>query len=306
MNIRQLNIFRTVCEEMSFTRAAERLFMTQPAVSHVISDLEREAGTALFERRGRRIVLNLRGELLLEKALRLLEFYEDVERSLSGIEERAGLRLGSSITIAGFWLPGLIKEFERDCVAPLSVQVDSAKNTARYLREGAVDIALIEGGSYLEDFEYFTFSSYPVIPLGAPDYLEQQLGIGKAGRGMGYHAVVEVFAGMRLLLREEGSAIRDVLEGAFLQRELKLTPFWTSVNSQALLRAAEEGMGVTVLPEILAKEAMERGTLVELEVEGLRLSNENHVAFCRDTYLTGPMRRFIELVKKKCDSQKFH
>lgn len=68
MNIRQMQIFRALCEELNFTKTAARLNMTQPAVSHVVAELERETGTPLFDRIGRRIYLTAAGKLLLEKS----------------------------------------------------------------------------------------------------------------------------------------------------------------------------------------------------------------------------------------------
>lgn len=74
MNIRQMQIFRALCEELNFTQTAARLNMTQPAVSHVVAELERETGTPLFDRIGRRIYLTAAGKLLLEKSPGCLSF----------------------------------------------------------------------------------------------------------------------------------------------------------------------------------------------------------------------------------------
>lgn len=293
MNIRHLFIFRTVCEEMNFTRAAEKLYMTQPAVSHVIADLEAEAGTPLFDRSRKKIVLNERGRLLLGRAVRILELYESMEAEMKTLETKAALRVGSSITIAGYWLPHAVREFEDACGhTPLRVSVDSAANTAARLVRGEIDIALLEGAFQGDEFEDIPFSSYEVVPLCAPGY-PAGLGI-REGRAIG----IEEFASMKLLLREKGSAIRDVLDGVFLQRSLSPEPYWSSVNSQALLRAAEAGLGVTVLPRILARRALEEGTLTVLPVEGLELQNANHIVYYKTKYLTEPMKRFIGFVRE--------
>lgn len=287
MTIRHLSVFKTVCEEQSFTKAAKKLYMTQPAISHVISDLEKEAGSPLFDRIGKRIYLNQRGKLLLEKSIRLLELYEDVEQSMGALEQSAVLRIGSGITIANFWLPHIVKEYEKEYkAAPIEIQVDSALKTAERLARGEIDIALIEGGAYISQFEAWPFSSYQVSPMCAPGYLPERV------------LTIEEFASQRLLLREKGSAIRDVLDGAFLQQGLAVKPFWTSVNSQALLQAAKKGIGITVLPPILARRELEEKSIVEAEIKGVQLKNENHIAVLKGVYLTEAMKRFIEIVKK--------
>lgn len=292
MTIHHLIIFRTVCEEMGFTKAANKLYMTQPAVSHVIADLEKEAGTPLFERKGGRIALNGQGELLLQKAVRLLELYEDMEEGLKDLESSAVLRVGSSITIANFWLPSIVKVFQIECKeTPLEIEVDSAVNTAARLFRGELDLAFIEGASYINGFENIPFSSYEVIPLCSPDYLKD---IGKKQEDF---INIEEFASMKLLLREKGSAIRDVLEGAFLHRELALIPYWTSVNSQALVRAAESGLGIAVLPDILVEQEIKEGTLVKVSVKDLYLKNVNHIIYHKSKYMTSSMKAMIEIVK---------
>lgn len=293
MTIRHLAIYKMVCEEMSITKAGERLYMTQPAVSHVIAQLEREAGTPLFDRRAQKIYINERGKALLEKALRLLALYDEIGRELPELEKKAVLRIGSSITIAAFWLPSFVSEFERsNSDTPLDINVDSAFHTVSRLERGEIDIALVEGAFYLEQFEKIPFSSYRIVPLCAPDYLN---GIRECKKKP---MTMEELSSLRLLLREKGSAVRDVLEGAFIQKELEVKPYWTSVNSQALLKAAKAGLGIAVLPDILAEQELMEGSLVCPEIEGLLLTNHNYIAYHKSNYLTSAMNAFIEMVTR--------
>lgn len=292
MTIRHLYIYKTVCEELSFTKAARKLFMTQPAVSHVVADLEREAGTLLFDRRARRIFLNERGALLYEKAVRLLAMYESVEHELIGLEEKAALRVGSCITIANYWLPEVAARFrDRYGDMALQVEVDSAEKTMQRLERGEIDLALVEGSFYLDKFECIPFSSYAIIPVCSP-----------ACEGTIYAEetplTVERLSRLPLLLREKGSAVRDVVDGAFLQRELLAAPVWTSVNSQALLNAACAGLGVAFLPEMVAENLVKQGELVRLQVEELNLVNHNYIALHRNSYRTEMMETFASMVIK--------
>ena len=82
MKIRHLRIFKMVCEEESITKAAEKLFMTQPAVSNAISELENHLGVCLFDRISRRIYLNETGKVFLEKVIKLLNLYDDLEQNV--------------------------------------------------------------------------------------------------------------------------------------------------------------------------------------------------------------------------------
>ena len=125
MNIRQMQIFRALCEELNFTKTAARLNMTQPAVSHVVAELERETGTPLFDRIGRRIYLTAAGKLLLEKITRLLELYDDISAGFAGETGLQPLKVGSCLTIANFWLPEIAGKFARACPdTPLEIMPD--------------------------------------------------------------------------------------------------------------------------------------------------------------------------------------
>lgn len=125
MNIRQLRILKTVSEEASMSRAAGKLYMSQPGVSHAIAELEAEVGTPLFDRVGRRIRLNGTGRLFLEKAVRLLELYDELESGVQELVRHTPVRIGSSITIANFQLPSLMRALEERCPdAVVQVTID--------------------------------------------------------------------------------------------------------------------------------------------------------------------------------------
>lgn len=296
MTIRHLTIFKAVCEEESVTRAAHRLFMTQPAVSHAIAELEEQAKAPLFDRAARRLRLNQMGRRLYDKACRVLEAYDDLEKSMENLEQRTALRIGSSITIANFWLPRIITEFAGYFPeVPVTVAVDSAWRISQRLEANEIDIALIEGASYQEKFDSISFSSYQVIPLCSSDYFRERLSPLGERTAEGWTLPPKALASERLLLREKGSAIRDVFDGAMLQQDLELSAFWVSVNSQTLLYAAQEGLGITFLPDRLAGEWLESSRLVTFSLEGVSMQNENHLALLKGKYCSEPMKQFIQL-----------
>ena len=171
MNIRQMQIFRALCEELNFTKTAARLNMTQPAVSHVVAELERETGTPLFDRIGRRIYLTAAGKLLLEKITRLLELYDDISAGFAGETGLQPLKVGSCLTIANFWLPEIAGKFARACPdTPLEITVDIVSRVAAMLAANKIDIALYEGAVPDARFRAREFSSYRIGWLAAPDH----------------------------------------------------------------------------------------------------------------------------------------
>lgn len=109
-------------------------------------------------------------------------------------------------------------------------------------------------------------------------------------------AVSSALTEEQLLLREKGSAIRDVLDSALYLYGFTAHPLWTSVNSPALIEAAKAGLGITILPDILVKDALNEGSLISLETEGLSLINQLLLVTHKDKYLTEPLTELIRIM----------
>lgn len=286
MNLRQLSVFCAVCAEMSFTKAAKRLYMTQPAVSHVIAELEEETGCVLFDRISRRIDLTGAGRAFYEKAARIVELHEDLEKSVGTLDFISPVRIGSSITIANFLLPDMMHRFyEAFPAVPTRIEVDTAQHNTEKLLENKVDVALIEGGAPDSRLAAHPFSSFEIVAVCAPEY--------PAPASLTPHMLVKE----TLLLREKGSSVRDGLDGALLLHGLMAEPAWTSVDSQALICAAKSGLGVSVLPEILVQNELFAGTLRRVRVRGLHLKNINYAVYRRDKFLSPPLRGFLKIAQ---------
>ena len=287
MNLRQLEVFRAVCEQGGFTRAAQSLYMTQPAVSHVIAELEKEAGCPLFDRISRRIYLTEAGRIFLEKARQILELHEELSAGFPALTGQAPLRIGSGITIANFHLPTILRRCRRlDGFPSVRVTVDQAGRIEEALLNSELDVALIEGVVRHPHLIRQPFSSYDTAAFCAPSHpLATRSPLS-----------LDDLLTAELLLREPGSALRDAFDSALLLRDRCAEPAWTSVNSPALAAAAREGLGVAVLPACLTEADVAAGRLVRLEVEGLTLRNQNQLVVHRDKTITPPLRLFMEAV----------
>lgn len=286
MNLRQLSVFCSVCEEMNFTKAAHRLYMTQPAVSHVIAGLEQETGCVLFDRVARGISLTGAGRAFYEKAAAIVELYKDLERSSGSFEFTSPIRIGSSITIANFLLPGIMHEFQESfCNTPVRIEVDTARHNTEKLLAGEIDAALIEGAISDNRLTAHPFSSFAIVTVCAPDYPAP---VPLTPRSLACET---------LLLREKGSSVRDVFDSALMLHGLVCDPTWTSVDSQALIHAAQNGFGIAVLPELLVHNELANGTLIELHVQDMHLQNNNYTVFHREKHLSPPLRAFLEIAE---------
>lgn len=290
MKLRHLRIFKTVCEEESITKASEKLFMTQPAVSNAISDLEDYLGINLFDRISRRLYLNETGKLFLTKTNKLLDLYEDLEKNSKELEDKATIRIGSSITIANFLLPKIIEKFEIVYKnTPTKIMIDNAREIENKLLNNEVDLALIEGVICNDQLIKIPISYYELVAICSINHrfaLQNSI-------------TINDLINDKLLLREKGSAIRDTFDSALLLHNISINPEWISVNSQALIQAVKQNLGISILPKILVEDDIKKGDIIDISICNFELCSANHIVYHKDKLHTKPFKSLIEIVKNE-------
>lgn len=293
MTLRHYEILEAAARTGSFTRAAGELYITQSAVSHAVKELEQAVGTPLFDRTSRQIRLTQSGLLLLEEAIPILTACRQLEQRLPHLEQRAAIRLVSSITAASFFLPGLLAEYkDLHPDVPVTVQVVPAARAVQVLREGEASVAFVEGALPQGPFEHEIFGSYALQMVCAPSHAA-------AGKILS----VAEFCDQKLLLREKGSAIRDTLDSALCLSGHTVHPLWCSVNSPSLLAAARAGLGIAVLPDLLVRDDLAAGRLREVSVPALTLENRMLALWHQEQYISQPLRTLLHLLQERTLSQ---
>lgn len=246
MVIRYLEILEAIAETGTFTSAAKKLYITQSAVSHAVAELEKQAGTALFERLPKGVALTRCGASLLEESRSILTACRNLDRRMSHLEENTPVNIVSSITIASFLLPEILRDLKTSFPQiQLSVRVASANTAIDILQRGNADIAFWEGTAPKGNFQTIVLGSYNLCAACAPDFDLSVKAISP-----------DQLCRYPLLLREQGSAIRDTLDNTLALANLRAEPVWESVNSLALIKAAEAGLGITILPEKLLSDSL--------------------------------------------------
>lgn len=144
----RLRVFSSVAKNLSFTKASQELFISQPAITKHIQELETMYQTRLFERMGNKILLTDAGRLLLEHCEKILEDYGRLEYEMNLLrnEHTGELRLGASTTIAQYVLPPLLARFiEKFPQVSLSLFSGNSSEVEKALQEHRIDLALVEG-----------------------------------------------------------------------------------------------------------------------------------------------------------------
>ncbi len=292
MTLRHFEILQAIEQTGSFTKAAEKLYLTQSAVSHAVKEMEQQTHTVLFNRFAKKVTLTECGKRLLQKVAPILRECAAIEKSLPLLEYQAPIRIVSGITASIFYLPQVLKEFTQKFHSiRVYTQVIPAAAAMERLRNSEADFAIIEGAACRhEAFICQPFASYDLVFVGSPDFYRAEKPLTPAE-----------LCERPLLLREPGSAVRDTLDSALYLNGLQADPQMVSVNSSALLAAAEAGLGIAHLPKVLVSDAVRAGRLVCLPVEQLALSNPIFLVHHRQKVLTQPMqwlmRQFLDLYR---------
>ena len=296
MVIRYLEILEAIAETGTFTKAAKKLYITQSAVSHAIAELEKQAGTALFQRLPKGAALTGCGASLLEESRSILTACRNLDRRINHLEENTPVNIVSSITIASFLLPGILSELKTSFPEiRLSVRVASANAAIDILQRGNADIAFWEGIAPKGNFNTILLGSYKLCAACSPDF------------NLPAEAIPpDQLCRYPLLLREPGSAIRDTLDHTLALAGLKAEPVWESVNSFALIKAAEAGLGITVLPEKLLSDSLLLKKLRLIHLDEMKMENQMLALFHKDQYITKPFQLLIRRLKDKSEIDHNH
>lgn len=257
MTLRHLNIFVSVMRLESITKAAEELHIAQPSVSLAISQLEDHYGQRLFDRIGRRIYPTEAGKALYEDALRIVSLYEDMEKKMGNPDAHGTIRIGASITIGTCLLPRLSISYKEQfpgqniqCTVARSLDIEAG------ILANTIDIGLIETQPEYDEIEAVPFMKDKMAAIVSADH----------PLAMNSTTTLKELAHYPFLMREKGSAGRELLDGAYSLLQIPLNIVWESVSTEAIIQAVHADIGVAVLPELLIKEAVENGKVKQLDL----------------------------------------
>src|SRR6266403_2092299 len=270
----RLKVFRTVATHLNFSRAAEELLLTQPAVTQQIKVLEDELRVPLFDRTGGRITLTPAGHALLpyaEKFKALSDEAQSVVANVSGIPG-GQLALGASQTISQYLLPNLVAGFLRQNPR-IAITVTSGNTDAVLdaLAEHKTQLALIEGPALRKDIRVEPFMEDYLVLVVPADHEW-------ANKELDPESLMKV----PLLTREFGSGSRRVVENALIQAGLKRKDLKTRMeldSTEALLSAVEAGLGVTFVSRWAVRNQLTLGTLKLARVRGVNFSRMFSLAY---------------------------
>ncbi|WP_300700779.1 LysR family transcriptional regulator [Bacteroides sp.] len=263
----RLKVFQSVAKNLSFTKASQDLFVSQPAITKHIQELETTYQTRLFDRQGSKIYLTESGKLLLEHCERILEDYKRLEYEMHLLhnEYTGELKLGASTTIAQYVLPPMLASFiSKFPQVSLSLMNGNSREIEIALQEHRIDLGLVEGVFRLPNLKYTTFLEdelVTVIRTGS------KLSVGD-------EITPDELRNLPLVLRERGSGTLDVFERALLQHNIKLSSlqvlmYLGSTESIKLFLEHTDCLGVVSIRSISRE--LYAGHLRVVEIKGMSM-----------------------------------
>lgn len=279
--------FLTVCETMNYTKAAEQLHITQPAVSQHIRALEEMYGCRLFICRGRRPVLTDAGVLLRESASAMRSDEELLRRRIAeGGEKELPLHFGVTMTIGEYVIAmPLAAYLKKHPDTDVRMSIANTSELLGKMDSGELQFALVEGYFDRERFSSMTFESVPFVPVCAAGH---QLLCGKTV------PVLQDLLGEKLLLREPGSGTRDILEKQLAAAGLSLHDFSKTIEiggMHAILQMLETDIGISFLYLAAAAEPIREGKLREIPLADLKISHDFSFIWKKDSIYSEDYRK---------------
>lgn len=280
LNIRHYRVFQTVCQEMNMTKASQRLFISQPAISKTIQEIEDYYHVQLFRRSNKTLYLTTNGKRFYEYTCSILQMIDRVDQSMREGGKKEYIYVGASITTGTSLLSGIVASY---CGVNPNVRivatVDNTDLIERKLVDHKLDLAILEGESYRH--------SLTLEPLGTAEIV---LVVNRMHPLYHQETVrLDDLKGQDFIVREEGSKTRERFEEEMKKYSIHWTPIWSCHNTQAIKNAVDAGLGIGVLSKLSVRKRLQSGQFRALEVFSENLSMPLNIAYekgiCKPIYV---------------------
>lgn len=287
----QLQVYITVVENKNFSKAAEKLHMTQPAISQYIRTFEDQLDVRLLDRTNKYVRLTKAGEIVYHHAKEIVALYSKMGSLLDDLttQVKGPLSIGASYTFGEYVLPHIIAKMKKHYpdIEP-TVKIGNTEKIAEWVKSHQLDLGIIEGQlktekqMKIQDFA----EDYVVMIVSATNPLTK-----KNGEVTKLDLENETW-----VLREEGSGTREAGENVFKQLQISPKNIITFGSTQAIKEAVEAGLGISILSQLAVRKELQHGTLKIVEFPGLPYIRQ--FSFITNSpYQTKALQEFISLLQ---------
>ncbi|RLB84247.1 MAG: LysR family transcriptional regulator [Deltaproteobacteria bacterium] len=289
INLHHLRVFYLTATYLSCTKAAEQLFVTQPAVTSQLKRFEDWCDLKLFKKKGRNIYLTEEGKLVYEQAKRIFEQESRVEGL---IEELRGLkmgvlRLGTTKTYARYFMPALITSFH-SAYPGVKIRLDegSSLDMIKSVVELKNEVAVIAKAMDHPDVQFIPFSQEELVVIVCPSHPLASQG----------EVDVEELAEEPLIMKEQGSGTRKKVEALFAQHQLAPNILMETSNAEFIKQLVARGEGISFLVREAVESELKQGELATVRIKGHTLYLDVSIAYLRTQPLTRAGQAFLNIL----------
>ncbi|MEH7440080.1 LysR family transcriptional regulator [Neobacillus drentensis] len=286
-----LKVFVKVVEKGNFSKAAEDLHMTQPAVSQYIKVLEELVGARLLERNNKFVRLNKAGEIVFHHAKEILALYSNMQYLIDDLTNKASgpIAIGASYTFGEYILPHIIARLQAKypLITP-TIQIHNTKEIIDLVQTHQLDIGIVEGhiNEKVPNVEIVSEDKMVIVASSQNPLL-------KEGRGRKIAELGEE----TWILREKGSGTREAAEHLFDILDFTPKKVMEFGSTQVIKESVEAGLGISLLSQWAIKKELMYGYLDIVDVEGLPFKR-NFSILTHSPYQTKALQQFIETLRE--------
>lgn len=264
LSLRQLEVFAAIARSSSTREAAARVARSQSAASAALAELEAALGEPLFDRVGRRLLLNENGRALLPAALALLDQASELQALFTG-EHAAPLRVAASLTIGEYLLPDLVAQWRGlHPNSPVRMNIANSTEVIAAVAGMDADVGFIEGPQTHPDLRVRPWLSDELVIVAAPSHPLAQSGLPRTAGGRARQATLRQLAEADWIVREPGSGTRQASDRWLLEHLGHLHIAFELGSTEAIKRLAAAGAGLACVSRHTVAQAITRGELVAL------------------------------------------
>lgn len=292
MNLQNLRVFLKVAELEHVTRASQELNLSQPAVTKTIQSLEHEIGLELVERQGRRIALTYAGRMLQGYARQIFALEREMEEALVGLHdvESGEVTLAANTTAGVYLLPPIVAQFRmRYPQINLHIAILNSHEIVDEIINWNLDFGLVEGDAatlpVALNVQLFAYDE--LILVVAPDHPWSNLP----------SVEQEALREGTLLMREQGSGIREAVEHSLLQHNVVVQPLFTLTDNEAIKQMVISGVGAAIVSRLSVQRELANHDLVQVHIAGLELRPQLSLIQRADKQLSRAAQAFCTFLR---------
>lgn len=297
INLNRLLTFHEAAEELNFSTAAQKLSITQPAVSAQIHNLEEDLGVKLFNRIGRIIALSEAGEVLKGFSRRIFRLLDEAESVMDELRlvRRGTLKIGTTTTYAGHIMPPLLSRFQTEFpMVKVILHEGSSMDIAKRVAKLEIEVAVVAYSGNLKNVQFDLLRQEElvlVLPPGHPLATRTSVSI-------------KALAKEKFILREKGSSTRLIMRNLFRQHRINPPVVFETSNVDFIKEQVANGMGVSFLTRSAVSEELASGRMATAKLKEEKLKLEIYSAIRIGHELSQPARAFLDIVTKSMPALK--